>query len=63
MSSSARFTFAVSTHVPTSTMNLTTVIQDSLASVDMQSLVVIPKPRSYYVWVYDLSGEKVAVIA
>ena len=39
------------------------VVQASQASAVLISQIVIPKPRRYYVWVYDLEGEKVAVIA
>lgn len=39
------------------------IVQASQASATLISQIVIPKPRRYYVWVYDLEGEKVAVIA
>lgn len=39
------------------------IVQASQASAILISQVLIAKPRTYYVWVYDLEGEKVAVIA
>lgn len=39
------------------------VIQASQASAVLSSRRVILKPRAYYLWVYNLEGEKVAVIA
>ena len=61
--SSVRFGAALADVAPSSILTPDPVVQDSFASAALLSLIVLAKPRRFYIWVYDLQGERVAVIA
>lgn len=61
--SSARFTASLVGTVPEVLLDPDPVIQESTASVSLTAKGVSARPTRHYVWVYDLSGTRVDVIA
>lgn len=61
--STARFTAAIAVGLPTVDIDPDSVVQGSLAGASLKAKAIALAPSRHYVWIYDVSGVKVDVIA